>query len=48
VHVVAPDDTLFQLALRYGTTVEAIMAANDIERRTDPIRVGARLIIPPR
>jgi murein DD-endopeptidase MepM/ murein hydrolase activator NlpD len=45
VYVVQPGDTLFSIAQRFGSTVEAIVAANDI---ADPslIRVGQRLIIP--
>jgi LysM repeat protein len=45
VHVVQQGENLFRLALRYGTTVEAIMAANGL---TDEhkIGVGQRLIIP--
>jgi LysM repeat protein len=45
IHVVQPGQNLFRIALRYGTTVEAIMAANGL---TDPhtIYVGQRLIIP--
>ena len=45
VHVVAWGETLFSIARRYGTTVEAISAVNGI---TDPTRVyaGQRLTIP--
>lgn len=45
VYVVQPGDTLFQIAQRFGTTVEAIVAANDI---ADPslIEVGQKLMIP--
>jgi murein DD-endopeptidase MepM/ murein hydrolase activator NlpD len=45
VYVVQPGDTLFRIAERFGTTVEAITAANDI---ADPslINVGQKLIIP--
>jgi murein DD-endopeptidase MepM/ murein hydrolase activator NlpD len=44
-YAVQPGDTLFAIAQRFGTTVEAIVAANDI---TDPslIQVGQKLIIP--
>ena len=44
-HVVRPGDTLTSLAVRYGTSVEAILAANDL---SDPnlIVVGQRLRIP--
>jgi LysM repeat protein len=44
VHVVQPGDTLFSLARRYGTTVEAIMALNRLPNTT--IRVGQQLLIP--
>jgi murein DD-endopeptidase MepM/ murein hydrolase activator NlpD len=45
VYVVQSGDTLFRIAERFGTTVEAIVAANDI---TNPslIQVGQKLIIP--
>jgi murein DD-endopeptidase MepM/ murein hydrolase activator NlpD len=45
IHVVQRDETLFRIAMRYGTTVEAISAANGI---SDPryIAVGQRLLIP--
>jgi murein DD-endopeptidase MepM/ murein hydrolase activator NlpD len=45
VYVVQPGDTLFSIAQRFGSTVEAIVAANDI---ADPslINVGQKLIIP--
>ncbi|MCC9077391.1 type 4a pilus biogenesis protein PilO [Litorilinea aerophila] len=45
VHVVQPGETLFSIARRYGTTVEALMAANGLTSTT--IRVGQRLIIVP-
>jgi murein DD-endopeptidase MepM/ murein hydrolase activator NlpD len=45
VYVVQPGDTLYTIAQRFGSTVEAIVAANDI---ADPsvINVGQKLIIP--
>jgi murein DD-endopeptidase MepM/ murein hydrolase activator NlpD len=45
VYVVQPGDTLFRIAERFGSTVEAIVNANDI---VDPslIEVGQRLLIP--
>jgi len=45
IHVVQRDETLFGIAMQYGTTVEAIAEANGI---TDPryITVGQRLLIP--
>src|ERR1700716_4153064 len=44
-HTVQPGENLFRIALRYGTTVEALAAANQI---TDPthITVGQVLVIP--
>jgi LysM repeat protein len=46
VYYVDPGDTLWDIARRYGTTVDAIAAANGI---ADPNRiyVGQRLVIPP-
>jgi murein DD-endopeptidase MepM/ murein hydrolase activator NlpD len=45
VYVVQPGDTLFRIAQRFGTTVEAIAGANGI---ADPslINVGQELVIP--
>lgn len=45
IHVVQPGETLFSIAKRYGTTVEALVQANRI---ADPslIFAGQRLIIP--
>jgi len=43
-HTVAQGETLFGIARRYGVTVDAIRAANDLEG--DGLRVGQRLVIP--
>ncbi len=43
-HVVQQGDTLYSIARRYGTTVEAIKTANGLT--SDAISVGQRLIIP--
>ena len=44
VHLVQAGDTLFSLARRYGTTVEAIMALNRLPNSN--IRIGQQLLIP--
>lgn len=44
-HVVQQNDTLFGIAQRYGTTVEAIASANGIVN-PEAIHVGQRLVIP--
>lgn len=44
-HVVQPGETLFRIALRYGTTVEAIVRANNLIN-PDFIVPGQRLVIP--
>jgi len=45
VYVVVPGDTLYGIAERFGTTVDAIVAANDIaDARL--ISVGQKLVIP--
>ncbi len=44
-YIVQPGDTLYSIAQRFGTTVETIVAANDISDAS-VIRVGQRLVIP--
>ena len=44
VHVVVKGDTLFRLAARFGTTVEAIKAANGLT--CTKIVVGQKIVIP--
>jgi LysM repeat protein len=46
VHVVGDGDTLYKIASRYGTTVEAVMAANGFSDRSKILHVGDRLTIP--
>jgi LysM repeat protein len=46
VHVVGDGDTLYKIAARYGTTVEAVMAANGFSDRSKILHVGDRLTIP--
>lgn len=43
VHVVEPGETLFRIALRYDTTVEALRRLNAIQG--DQIEVGQRLVV---
>ncbi len=45
VHVVQAGENLFRIAARYGTTVDAIVAANDLAD-ADQIQEGQRLIVP--
>jgi murein DD-endopeptidase MepM/ murein hydrolase activator NlpD len=45
IHVVQRGENLFRIAMRYGTTVEAIAQANGIKDPTQ-ISVGQRLLIP--
>ncbi len=44
-HVVQPGETLFRIAMRYGTTVDAIVEANQLVN-PDFIVPGQRLVIP--
>ncbi|HEY0026217.1 MAG TPA: LysM peptidoglycan-binding domain-containing protein [Longimicrobium sp.] len=44
-HTVAPGETLFGIARRYGVTRQDIIDANDLE--SDQLRTGQRLTIPP-
>src|SRR5438477_7876173 len=45
IHVVQRGENLFRIAIRYGTTVDAIVAANGLGDPTQ-IQVGQRLLIP--
>lgn len=45
IHVVQRGENLFRIALRYGTTVEAIAQANGIGN-TAAINIGQRLLVP--
>lgn len=45
VYVVQAGDTLSDLAIRFGTTVDALLAANDLTN-ADAITVGQPLVIP--
>ncbi|MBN1891080.1 MAG: LysM peptidoglycan-binding domain-containing protein [Thermoflexales bacterium] len=45
IHVVEAGDTVLGLARRYGTTVEAIASANNLET-TASLKIGYQLIIP--
>ena len=45
IHIVRPGENLYRIALRYGTTINAIAQANGIQN-TRLIYVGQRLIIP--
>jgi LysM repeat protein len=45
-YVVESDDTLWDIADRFGTTVEAIVAANNLANAAD-LQIGQELIIPP-
>lgn len=47
IYIVQRGDTLFIIAQRYGTTVAALAAANNISN-PDRLSVGQQLIIPPR
>jgi LysM repeat protein len=44
-HIVQPGENLFRIALRYGTTVDAIVAANGLTNARK-IYAGQRLVIP--
>ena len=44
IHIVQEGENLFRISLRYGTTVDAIMAANDLSNIY--IQVGQELVIP--
>jgi len=44
-HTVQPGENLFRIALRYGTTVDAIVAANNLAN-PNAVQVGQKLLIP--
>jgi LysM repeat protein len=46
VYEVQPGDTLVKIAQEFGVTVEAIVAANNLED-PDSLDVGQQLVIPP-
>ncbi|HEU5316329.1 MAG TPA: LysM peptidoglycan-binding domain-containing protein [Chloroflexota bacterium] len=45
-HIVAAGDTLSAIATRYNTTVQAIIAANNLPSSNTILNIGQRLIIP--
>lgn len=45
IHIVAPGETLFRIALRYGTTWPALARANNLAN-PNRIYIGQRLVIP--
>lgn len=45
IHIVRPGDTLTSIALQYGISTQALMAANNL-RDPDFIYIGQRLMIP--
>ena len=45
IHEVVAGDTLYDLAIAYNTSIEAIMNANGISS-TGTIRVGDQLVVP--
>jgi lipoprotein NlpD len=45
IHTVAPGETLWRISKRYGTSVDAIMAANGI-KDVRSVATGARLVVP--
>lgn len=46
IHVVQPGDTLTALARRYGTTVNALVAANSMTNANVPLRINQQLKLP--
>lgn len=45
-HIVAAGDTLSAIATRYNTTVQAIVAANNLPSSSTILNIGQRLVIP--
>jgi LysM repeat protein len=46
IHVVQPGDVLYNIAVQYGTTVSAIVQANNLSN-PNALQVGQELLIPP-
>ena len=46
VHIVQPGDTLSALARRYGTSVNALVAANGMPDANTPLRINQQLKLP--
>jgi LysM repeat protein len=47
VHRVRAGDTLYDIAIRYGVTIRAILAINNIPN-PDRLQIGQEIIIPAR
>ena len=45
VHIVQPGENLYRIALRYGTTIQALAAANGLSN-TGRIYVGQQIVVP--
>ncbi len=45
-YVIKPGDTLYSLARRFGTTVDAILSINPLITDPESLRVGQRICIP--
>ena len=45
-HTVVAGDTLFALARRYESSVQAIVAANNLRDSNVTLQIGQRLIVP--
>ena len=46
VHTVVAGDSMWGIARKYGTTMEAIRAANGMKSVSDPIHPGDKLVVP--
>src|SRR5690349_11211016 len=45
-HTVEAGDTLSAIATRYNTTIDAVVAANNLPSRTTILNIGQKLVIP--
>jgi len=45
IHIVAPGETIYRISKRYGSSVDAILSANEISN-VRSVPVGARLLVP--
>lgn len=46
IHIVQPDETLYQLAKKYNVPVERMLEANTNLQKNEPLKAGSKIFIP--